>query len=67
VALIGKNLTNKITAAGCTSSNIANASIFGGQITGGVGRGPAGVDEVACYADRGRELWVRLTLRPFGK
>jgi len=67
VALIGKNLTDKVTATTCTSSNIAAGSVLGGQFTGGVSRGPAGIDEVGCYGDRGRELWVRLTLRPFGK
>lgn len=66
VALIGKNLTDKITATTCTSSNVQAGSVLGGQFTGGIGRGPAGVDEVGCYGDRGRELWVRLTLRPAG-
>ncbi|MDR2858622.1 MAG: TonB-dependent receptor, partial [Novosphingobium sp.] len=65
VAFIGKNLTNRITASSCTSSNVANGTNFGGQITGGGIGGPAGIDEVGCYADRGRELWLRLTLRPF--
>jgi iron complex outermembrane receptor protein len=65
VALIGKNLTNELTSGLCQATNAQN-SILGGYVTGGTTRGPAGVDEVACYMDRGRELWVRLTLRPFG-
>ena len=64
VALIGKNLTDKINATTCTSSNVQAGSVLGGQYTGGFARGPAGIDEVGCYGDRGRELWVRLTLRP---
>lgn len=66
VALIGKNLTDKLTVASCNASNAQNGAIFGGYITGGIGRGPAGVDELGCFVERGRELWVRLTLRPFG-
>ena len=45
-------------------TNAVNGAIFGGQISGaGVG-GPSGDDEAQCNADRGREIWVRLTLRP---
>ena len=39
--------------------------VLGGVVTGGTVRGPAGVDELVCYMDRGRELWVRLTFRPY--
>jgi iron complex outermembrane receptor protein len=66
LALIGKNLTNKITLGSCSSSNFANGAFFGGQVTGGTVRGPAGVDEVGCRTDRGRELWLRVTYRPMG-
>ena len=66
LALIGRNLSNKITTGLCTNLNGANGSILGGQITGSTGVGPAGIDENACAADRGREVWLRLTLRPFG-
>jgi len=72
-ALIGKNVFNKISRGSCSNANYAlgsvyNSSIFGtnvAQITGGTVRGIGGVDEVGCRTDRGRELWVRLTLRPF--
>jgi hypothetical protein len=39
--------------------------VLGGEVTGGTTRGPAGVDEYGCYMYRGRELWVRVTVRPF--
>ncbi|WP_395395968.1 TonB-dependent receptor (plasmid) [Novosphingobium sp. BL-8A] len=65
VALIGKNLTKQYTASNCSPSNFQNG-LLGGQITGGNAAGPAGVDEMLCYMDPGRELWIRLTLRPFG-
>ena len=62
-ALIGNNLTNKIVAATCSNANTQNGSIFGGQITGSTEKGPAGDDESACVPQRGREVWLRLTLR----
>jgi iron complex outermembrane receptor protein len=65
LALIGKNITDKITGGSCSNANYENGSILLGQVTGGTTRGPAGVDEVGCRADRGREVWVRLTLKPF--
>jgi hypothetical protein len=27
---------------------------------------PAGIDAVTCFADPGREIWLRVTYRPFG-
>jgi iron complex outermembrane recepter protein len=65
VAVIGKNITNKLTAGQCSPSNFANAG-QGGQITGGVSVGPAGQSEKSCYSERGRSVWVRLTFKPFG-
>lgn len=64
VALIGNNLNNRITAALCSNSNTQNGTVFGGQIAGAATRGPAGADELGCVAERGRQVWVRLTLRP---
>jgi iron complex outermembrane receptor protein len=61
-AFIGKNLGGKLTVADCANFSAEDQG-FGGQITGGVGRGPAGVDELACWVDRGREVWLRLSYR----
>ena len=66
VAIIGKNLTRKLTTSNCSPSNFQNG-LLGGQVTGGTGAGPAGVDEVGCYMDPGREIWLRLTLRAGGR
>lgn len=63
VALIGNNLNNKITAANCFNSNSQNGVFFGGQISGGPLPGAAGNDEASCVAERGREVWVRLTMK----
>jgi len=64
IALVGKDINNKITAGNCSSANYANGALLGGEITGGTGRGPAGIDEVGCFTDPGRELWLRVTVRP---
>ena len=64
VALIGKNLNDALTCGTSTNLNHANGQVLGGQITGGTGVGPAGIDEVTCFVDRGRELWLRFTVRP---
>jgi iron complex outermembrane receptor protein len=63
-SLIGKNLNDALTSQHCDPFNVANG-IFPGQITGGTARGPAGIDETQCFVDRGREVWLRLTLKPF--
>jgi iron complex outermembrane receptor protein len=64
LALIGRNLNNALTSGNCANSNRQNGQT-GGQATGTTGFGPAGIDEIGCYMDRGREVWLRLTLRPF--
>jgi iron complex outermembrane recepter protein len=67
IALIGKNLNNALTTGSCTNYNLAGGQVFGGQVTGGTGAGPAGKDELGCFIDRGREVWMRLTLKPFNR
>lgn len=62
LALIGKNLTDRIIAGDCAAANLAGGAVFGGQVTGGTGAGPAGIDQVVCWADPGREVWLRLTM-----
>jgi outer membrane receptor protein involved in Fe transport len=61
-ALIGRNLTNEITSGWCANAGLRN-SIFGGQIAGGVTSGPSGGDDEICQAERGREIWGRLSVR----
>ncbi len=64
-ALIGKNITDKLTASNCTASNFAGGLVLGGDNSGGRSPSAAGFSEAECNADSGRSLWVRLTLRPF--
>jgi iron complex outermembrane receptor protein len=71
-ALIAKNLNDKITTGNCSPSDIQGGLI--GTLTGRGGplasvppvfAGPAGLGEIGCWADRGREIWMRVTLKPF--
>jgi hypothetical protein len=64
-AVIGKNLGDVLTTGSCVNLNGRTGAVLGGEVTGGTTQGPAGVDELACYMDRSREVWLRLTLRPF--
>lgn len=66
VALIGTNLTDKYTAGNCTNFSGATGQIFLSPTTGGAGRNAAGIDELACIVDTGRQIFLRLTLRPLG-
>lgn len=65
VALIGKNVTDKITSSNCAQANYQGGLIFG-QTTGGTAPGAAGFAEGSCYTERGRSIWLRFTYRPFG-
>lgn len=69
VSVIGKNLTNELTAGTCNNFNAAIGGPFvAGTLPGGAGTNtPAiyGHDEVGCFMDRGREIWLRLTVKPF--
>lgn len=66
VALIGNNLTDKLSTGSCTNLNYAGGQILPGSTAGAVDAGPAGADELVCTYGRGRELWLRVTFRPFG-
>jgi outer membrane receptor protein involved in Fe transport len=65
VALIGKDLNDKLISGYCNSANFANGAVLGGEVTGGTGVGRAGIDQVGCNVYPGREVWLRLTVRPF--
>ncbi len=64
VALIGNNLTNKFTAGNCTQFSGATGQIFAPPVSGTPVRNATGVDELACIPDPGRQVFLRLTLRP---
>lgn len=63
LSLIGNNLTDKLVRNRCSASNAANGAYLGGIVTGGTIRGLAGVDEILCGVDAGREIWVRAGIK----
>jgi len=66
VAVLGKNLTDKLVSSNCSATNFAGGIVLGGDNLGGTTPGSAGFAEKGCFADGpGRSVWVRLTLRPF--
>lgn len=67
VALIGKNLTDKLTASNCSATNTAGGGVlpFNGSFSGGSRLGPLGTADTTCFPDGpGRQVWLRLTFRP---
>jgi iron complex outermembrane receptor protein len=64
LALIGNNLTNNFTSGNCTNFSASTGQIFGSPATGQAGRNAIGVDELSCIPDRGREVFIRLTIKP---
>jgi iron complex outermembrane recepter protein len=69
VAFIANNITNKITnkitTGACTVVAYSVGQVLPGSVTGGPTTGPAGTAENTCVARPGRELWVRVALRPW--
>ncbi|MDR2857813.1 MAG: TonB-dependent receptor [Novosphingobium sp.] len=65
IALIGKNINDKITAGICSAGNYAGGLAVVPAITGGTTSGAAGLGQTNCFPERGRSVWMRLTLRPF--
>ena len=64
-AVIGKDLNDALTAGNCDNYDARGAGLPGAEITGTNGAGPAGSDAIGCYMDRGREVWLRVTFKPF--
>jgi iron complex outermembrane receptor protein len=64
VALIGKDLNDKVTSGNCVASPLRGGAIIATP-SGGTTRPFAGIDPASCFADPGREVWLRLTVRPF--
>ncbi len=62
--LIGNNLTNKFIAGACAQFSAQTGQIFLAPETGTNSRNIAGIDELACTPEKGREVFLRLTLRP---
>ena len=65
VALIAKNINNKVTSGNCASSAYKEGVIIPNP-SGTNTPSPFGYDAMTCFADPGREIWLRVTVRPFG-
>jgi len=63
LALIGTNVTNQFTTGNCTQFGGATGNLIP-SITGANTRNAAGVDELACIVEPGRQVFLRLTLKP---
>ena len=63
VAVIANNINNKVTSGNCASSAYKTGVIIPNP-SGGATPGPP--DAMTCFADPGREIWLRVTVRPFG-
>jgi iron complex outermembrane receptor protein len=63
LALIGTNLTNKFTTGNCTIFDAAGGNVLAPS-AGGFPASGVGVAETACIPDPGRQVYVKLTLRP---
>jgi iron complex outermembrane receptor protein len=66
LSLIGNNLSNKLRAGYCGVSDFQNSTIFTGFAqTFGQETNPTGkIDDVACAVDPGRQIFLKLTVRP---
>ena len=63
VAVIGKNINDKLTSGNCVSSPLETEIVP--NPSGGTQRSIFGIDPAGCFVDPGREVWLRLTVRPF--
>jgi len=65
VEVIGDNLTDELVFGNCAPSGYKNTLLLGTREsvagTGTVNGGLGGKPETACWADRGRSVWMRLT------
>jgi iron complex outermembrane receptor protein len=65
VAVIGKNITEKLTGSNCSAYDAVNGSLLTPSPAFGTStRNAAGMAELACRMDPGREVWLRFTYRP---
>jgi iron complex outermembrane receptor protein len=68
LSLIGNNLNNVLRAGYCAVSDYQNTTVFTGFAQQfGTASNPSGkIDDVACSVDPGRQVILRLIVRPLG-
>jgi iron complex outermembrane recepter protein len=65
VALLANNVNDKVTSGNCASSGYKQG-VTAANPSGTNVPSPFGYDALTCFADPGREVWLRFTYRPFG-
>ena len=65
IALIGKDLNDKITSGNCVASPLETGSTTANPSGVSSRAATLGIDPAGCFADPGREVWLRFTIRPF--
>jgi iron complex outermembrane receptor protein len=63
LAVLGKNVTDKIVSSHCEIGGVKTGALFAIP-RGGATVSPLGIDQENCFPDAGREVWLRLTVRP---
>jgi outer membrane receptor protein involved in Fe transport len=63
LALIGNNLTNKLVLNAQSGVAAQGNLFFVTGASGGPARNAAGLDEEIGFVDRGREVWIKLTVK----
>jgi iron complex outermembrane receptor protein len=63
MAVIGKDLNDKVTSGNCVSSPLRGGALI--ATPSGTASRLLGMDPASCFADPGREVWLRFTVRPF--
>jgi iron complex outermembrane recepter protein len=67
VALIGKDINDKLTSGNCVASPLETGATVANPSGVATRAQTFGIDPAGCFADPGREVWLRLTVRPFAK
>ena len=67
VALVGKDLNDKLTSGNCVASPLETGATVANPSGVATRAQTFGIDPAGCFADPGREVWLRLTVRPFAK
>lgn len=68
VSLIGNNLNDVLRAGYCANTDYQNTTVFTrfAQVTGGATNPSGKTDDVICAVEPGRQVVLKLTLRPMG-
>jgi iron complex outermembrane receptor protein len=68
VSVIGSNLNDVLRAGYCANSDFQNSTVYTGsaQVNGSTINPTGKIDDVGCVVDPGRQVFLKLTLRPMG-